>query len=119
MPNSATVNFTTSIDKDLLCRAKVIAAKRDTSVNALFNHELRYLVETYESAEESKNQNYQALLDFSLGRKTDIETMDAIGLDSEEALFLLMAKSHLPMPRLPESKTQDMIDQLNALLIKM
>ncbi len=40
----ATVNFTGSVDRDLLKRAKVIAAKTDTSVNALFNAELRHLV---------------------------------------------------------------------------
>ena len=44
-----TVNFTGAVDRDLLRRAKVIAAKTDTSVNALFNAELRYLVETFEA----------------------------------------------------------------------
>lgn len=33
-----------------------IAAKPDTSVNALFNAELRYLVETFEAAETGGNQ---------------------------------------------------------------
>jgi hypothetical protein len=47
---SSTVNYTGSIDRDLLKRAKVIAAKSGTSVNALFNAELRYLVETFEAA---------------------------------------------------------------------
>lgn len=116
MPNPSTVNFTASVDRDLLRRAKVIAAKRDTSVNALFNHELRYLVDTYETAEASQNQNYQTLLDFSLGRITDLDVMDTLDLDSEEALFLLMTKSHLPMPRLSEEKTLQMVGQLDELL---
>ena len=47
---AANVNFTGSVDRDLLKRAKVIAAKADTSINALFNAELRYLVETFEAA---------------------------------------------------------------------
>ena len=38
-----TVNFTASVDRDLLKRAKVIA-QSDISVNALFNAELRRLV---------------------------------------------------------------------------
>jgi len=50
-----TVNFTGSVDRDLLKRAKVIAAKSDTSVNALFNAELRHLVETYEAAQATGN----------------------------------------------------------------
>lgn len=111
----ASVNFTAAIDRDLLKRAKVLAAKADTSVNALFNAELRYLVETFEAAEAAGNQNFCILLDFSLGRRDDRETMAALGIDSDEDLFLLMAQAHLPMPRLPDSVTRGMVDALNAL----
>ena len=112
----ATVNFTGAVDKDLLKRAKVIAAKTDTSINALFNAELRYLVETFESAERSHNQNYRALLDFALGRIDDQTAMAMVGIDSEEDLFLLMANAHLPMPRLPDAATRSMVEDLNALV---
>ncbi|MHB9103189.1 MAG: hypothetical protein ACYC2E_16985 [Sulfuricella sp.] len=111
----ATVNFTGAVDRELLKRAKIIAAKTDTSVNALFNAELRYLVETFEAAEAVSNQNYRTLLDFSLGRIDDRATMTALGIDSEEDLFLLMAQAHLPMPRLPAATTQGMVGELNAL----
>lgn len=111
----ATVNFTGAVDRELLKRAKIIAAKTDTSVNALFNAELRYLVETFEAAEAVGNQNYRSLLDFSLGRVDDRAAMTALGVDSEEDLFLLMAQAHLPMPRLPAAITQHMVDELNAL----
>lgn len=113
---ASTVNFTGAVDRDLLKRAKIIAAKTDTSVNALFNAELRYLVETFESAENTGNQNFRTLLDFSLGRIDDLAAMNALGIGSEEDLFLLMAQAHLPMPRLLESTTQDMVDGLNKLL---
>ena len=113
---ASTVNFTGAVDRDLLKRAKIIAAKNDTSVNALFNAELRYLVETFESAENTGNQNFRTLLDFSLGRIDDLAAMNALGISSEEDLFLLMAQAHLPMPRLPESTTQDMVDGLNKLV---
>ena len=109
------VNFTGAVDRDLLKRAKIIAAKTDTSVNALFNAELRYLVETFESAETAGNQNFRTLLDFSLGRIDDLAAMATLGIDSEEDLFLLMAQARLPMPRLPESTTQGMVEELNAL----
>lgn len=112
----ATVNFTGSVDKDLLKRAKVIAAKSDTSLNAIFNAELRYLVETFEAAEISGNQNFRRLLDFSLGRINDLTAMNALGIDSQEDLFLLMTQAHLPMPRLPESDTQAMVESLRALV---
>jgi hypothetical protein len=45
-----TVKFTSAVDRDLLCRAKVRAAKADTSVNELFNVELGHRVETFEAA---------------------------------------------------------------------
>ena len=112
----ANVNFTGAVDRDLLKRAKIIAAKADTSINALFNAELRYLVDTFEAAEASSNQNYRTLLDFSLGRTDDLTAMQALGIDSEEDLFLLMAQAHLPMPRLEQSSTQRMVDALNALV---
>ena len=112
---ATTVNFTGAVDRDLLKRAKVIAAKSDTSVNALFNAELRHLVETYEAAQATNNQNFATLLDFSLGRIDDLTALDRLGLDSEEDLFLLMAQAHLPMPRLSESTTRAMAANLTAL----
>ncbi|MDP1613522.1 MAG: hypothetical protein Q8M11_20880 [Sulfuritalea sp.] len=112
---ATTVNFTGAVDRDLLKRAKVIAAKTDTSVNALFNAELRHLVETFEAAEISGNQNFRILLDFSLGRLADNEAMRALGIDSEEDMFLLMAQAHLPMPRLTEAVTRSMVEQLKSL----
>ena len=112
---SSTVNFTGAVDRDLLKRAKIVAAKADTSVNALFNAELRHLVETYEAGESSGNQNFRVLLDFSLGRRASDDAMRVLGIDSEEDLFLLMAQAHLPMPRLPDAATNGMVDKLNAL----
>lgn len=111
-----TVNFTGAVDRELLKRAKVIAAKSETSINALFNAELRYLVDTFEAAESAENQNYKTLLEFSLGRINDLTAMQTLGLESQENLFLLMAQAHLPMPRLSEQATQGMVEKLKALM---
>jgi hypothetical protein len=110
-----TVNFTGAVDRDLLKRAKILAAQSDTSVNALFNAELRYLVETFEAAQTHGNQNFRTLLDFSLGRIDDRRAMEALGSDADEDLFLLMAQAHLPMPKLPPSQTRRMVKELTAL----
>lgn len=112
---SLAVNFRGLVDRDLLRRAKVIAAKSDTSINALFNAELRYLVETFEAAEFSGNQNYKVLLDFSLGRTDDVTVMATLGIDSAEDLFLLMVQARLPMPRLPTKTTDAMVATLHTL----
>ena len=110
-----TVNFTSAVDRDLLRRAKVLAAKTDTSVNALFNAELRYLVETFEAAEAASNRNFRTLFDFSMGRIDSREAIEALGLEDEEDLFVLMAQARLPMPRLPSESTQAMVDMLESL----
>lgn len=115
MTSASTVNFTGSVDRELLKRAKIIAAKSDTSINALFNAELRYLVETFDAAERGDNQNFKALLDFSLGRADESATLGKLGIDGVEDLFLLMAQAHLPMPRLPDATTQDMVSRLHDL----
>ena len=110
-----TVNFTGAVDRALLRRAKVIAAKNDTSINALFNAELRYLVETFDAAEKSGNRNYPNLLAFSLGQSDAQGTMDKLGIDNFEDLFLLMAQAHLPMPRLADAATEEMVQALHSL----
>jgi hypothetical protein len=112
---SGNVDFTGTVDRELLKRLKILAAKLSTSINALFNAELHYLVETYEAAEAHGNGNFRALLDFSLGRINDLQAMEALGIDSEEDLFLLMARAHLPMPRLNAAVTQEMAQSLHAL----
>jgi ribosome assembly protein YihI (activator of Der GTPase) len=111
----STVNFTGTVDRDLLRRLKILAAKLATSINALFNAELRHLVETYEAAEAHGNHNFQTLLDFSLGRINDLQAMERLGVESEEDLFLLMARAHLPMPRLDPSATREMTEGLHSL----
>ncbi len=111
----ATVNFTGAVDRDLLKRAKIVAAKNDTSINALFNAELRYLVETFDGAENLGNHNYKNLVAFSLGQATAAQTLERLGTDSAEDLFLLMAQARLPMPRLPEAAIQAMVQSLHQL----
>jgi len=53
---AATVNFTCTVDRDLLMRANVIAAKTETSVSALLNAVLCHLVETYEAGVQRQSE---------------------------------------------------------------
>jgi hypothetical protein len=55
------------------------------------------------------------LLDFSLGRINDLQAMEALGIQSEEDLFLLMTRAHLPMPRLDAGITREMAESLHSL----
>jgi hypothetical protein len=106
-----TVNFTGAVDPVLLPRAKVVAAKAQTSINA----ELRCLVETFEAGEASGNQDFRALFAFSPGRSDEPSTLRALGIDSAEDLFLLMVQAHLPMPRRPDAITRTRGDSLRDL----
>ena len=54
------VNFTAALDRELLRRAKVLAAQHDASLNA----ELRYPVDTFEKADQLGNRTASALLAF-------------------------------------------------------
>ena len=63
------VNFSGSVDRDLLKCAKLAAAQA------------------------GGNQPFRALLDFSLGRADERATLARLGVGSEEDLFLLMAQA--------------------------
>lgn len=100
------------MDRNLLRQAEVLAARHDTSISALLNAELRYLVETCELAERHGNRNASLLLAFSLGRISDLEVMEQLNLEQEEDLFLLLTQAHLPMPRLPDQATEAMVSDI-------
>ena len=59
----------------------LIDARRtsEASVNALFNAELRYLVETFDAAEVTGNQNFLVLLDLSLSRRGRCQESCCVG----------------------------------------
>jgi hypothetical protein len=63
----------------------------------------------------AKTKSILDMIDFSLGRLDHLTVMQALGINSDEDLFLLMAYAHLPMPRLPERQTREMVDSLHAL----
>ena len=94
----------------------MVAVTAGTSINVTFNAELRYLVKAFEASEEKGNQNLRMLLDFSLGGIDDQAVMNALGIDRVDDLFLLMAQARLPMSRLPDVVTLEMVDGLNALM---
>jgi hypothetical protein len=74
------------------------------------------LVETFEAAECHNTENQKILLDFSLGRITDVKAMRLLLIDSEEDLYLMMAQAHFPMPRFSEKVTNKMVESLHKLL---
>lgn len=57
----------------------------------------------------------KALLDFSLGNTDELTTLERLDIDQAEDLFLLMSQALLPMPRLPDVATQEMVQKLNLM----
>lgn len=53
---------------------------------------------------------------FFPGRINDLTAMESLGLESEEDLFLMMAQTCLPMPKLSDSVTRGVVDDLNSLI---
>jgi post-segregation antitoxin (ccd killing protein) len=49
-------NITLSLDKDLIQKAKIISAKRRTSISTMLSQELRKIVESAEKYEISKKK---------------------------------------------------------------
>ena len=54
-------NITLSVDKDLIKKGKVIAAKKDTSVSKMLSEQLKQLVEDNEQYETAKRSALQIL----------------------------------------------------------
>ena len=54
-------NITLSVDKDLIKKGKVIAAKKDTSVSKMLSEQLKQLVEDNEQYETAKRSALQTL----------------------------------------------------------
>ena len=51
-------NITLSLDRDLIRKAKIIAAQRDTSVSKMLRDELKGLIQEFEQYELSKKRAY-------------------------------------------------------------
>ncbi len=108
-------NITFAIDDDLLRKSKVAAAQMDTSLNAIVRTLLVGFVESV-GGKVQQPENYRKLLDFSLGKVTYRSLMKDLNIDSDESLFLMMCGAGLPMPRLAEEETQQMVDLIGKVI---
>ncbi|WP_031409501.1 ribbon-helix-helix domain-containing protein [Thiomonas sp. FB-Cd] len=108
-------NFTVAIPDELLSQAKVVAARTDTSVNAI----IRQLLEGYVRNESSPlSGNYEILFKYSLGQISEHNAMKELHLDDVETLALMTIQAGFPLPRLslPETAAMqknfgDMVDR--------
>ena len=112
-----TVNFSASIDKTLLKRTKIAAAKLGVPVNVLISQQLAFFIENHEHAELQGNENFQILAEFSLGLRSATSAMTSLSIASHAELNSLLNAAKLPKPTLPEPVVDQMVEDLRALAL--
>ena len=97
-------NIIFAVDDAVLAKAKSYAAKRSTS--------LKELVSTYfanlerQRTHNSLSKTETALLEYSLGQASLIDTTNALGLRDAGHMYTLMRVSGLPMPELTDNEIE-------------
>lgn len=111
------MNITFSFDDALLTAAKVMAARQSTSVNALVRQALEHVVATDGPVALSANSGVaQALVDYSMGRKPRLATMQELAIDDYGQLIRLLNEAGLPHPMVPLAQREAMANELVELL---
>jgi hypothetical protein len=111
-----TANYSASIDKTLLKRSKIAAAKLGVPLNVLISQQLAGFIERYEQSEAQGNENFQILAEFSLGLRSATSTMQLLSIQSHAELGKLLTAAQLPKPTLPEPVINQMVEDLHALV---
>ncbi len=112
------MNITFSLDDRLLAAAKVLAAKQNTSVNALVRTALEQQVAVGGAAVSASESSgvLQVLLDYSIGRRPRAVTMQTLGIDDYGMLLRMLNAVGLPHPLVPLAKREAMADELVEVL---
>jgi hypothetical protein len=108
-------NVTFSIDDEILKKAKLSAAKLDTSVNSIVKVLLENFANQIEFSDKNAPGNFQTLFDFSTGKINYRQAQSKLGVD-DRMLFLMMCKAGLPMPQLSEAETKKMVGDAERVL---
>jgi hypothetical protein len=105
-------NITFVLDEDLLREVKVIAARYDTSLNALVGDYLRHLASSgLVSTEEGElNGNLETLFRYSIGHLTREEARATLGTD-DARLTQLLRMAGFPPPRSPKAEEDAQVEE--------
>ena len=111
------MNITFSLDDALISAAKVVAAKRETSITALVRAALEQQVALDTDLQSSGASGVlQELVDYSMGRRPRAVTMAALGIDDYGVLLRLLNAADLPHPLMPLAKRQAMVAEMVKVL---
>lgn len=108
-------NITFVLDDDLIREVKVLAARYDTSLNALVRDYFRHLSASGLSSDETLDGNLQTLFFYSMGRLTRKEAREALGVD-DFRLTQLLRMAGFPPPRSPKVDEDSQVAKILEIL---
>jgi len=104
-------NITFVIDDEQLRQMKVIAAKHQTSINALVRDYFSHLTSSGLSQTEVMNGNLQALFDYSIGRIGRHRAKTFLGVD-DLTLATMLRHAGFPPPRAMLEEEDRMLEEI-------
>ena len=111
------MNVTFQLDDELVRRAKLVAARRNTSIASVVRQGLEHQVAIDEPLAKPGAQGaYEALVNYSLGRLPRRVAMDVLGIEDYGDLLRMLGAAGLSQPLVPASERAKMVqDMVNVL----
>lgn len=103
-------NITFVVDENLLRKVKVIAARYDTSLNALVRDYFQHLAHSGLDSEGPMEGNLQTLFRYSMGSMTRKQAREALGAD-DARLTQLLRMAGFPPPRSPQAEEDAQVEK--------
>lgn len=107
-------NITFVFDDEQLRQMKVIAAKHQTSINALVRDYFSYLTASGIAEDDSMNGNLQTLFDYSIGKIGRHKAKSALGVD-DHTLTVMLRNSKFPPPRATTEQENRMLEEIEEI----
>ena len=104
-------NITFVLDDEQLRQMKVIAAKHQTSLNALVRDYFSSLTTSGVADDDRMNGNLQTLFDYSIGKMGRHKAKAALGVD-DLTLTLMLRNAKFPPPRATTEQENRMLDEI-------
>lgn len=104
-------NITFVIDEAVLREVKAIAARNDTSVNALVRDYFSCLITSGLQETSALNGNLKALFDYSIGKISRNRAIKFLGI-SDATLATMLRESGFPPPRTSLDTENQILDEI-------
>lgn len=107
-------NITFVIDDEQLRQMKVIAAKHQTSINALVRDYFSLLTSSGLVEAETMNGNLQALFDYSIGKMGRHKAKTFLGVD-DLTFATMLRRTGFPPPRATLEEENRMLEEIKGI----